>query len=108
MVKQFDDANFQAEVIEASANMPVLVDFYAEWCGPCRMQGPIIEQLAQDFGPGAIIGKLDTDKASQTASHYGVRSIPTLMIFKDGKVVRQFVGMRQKEELDRELKGLVS
>ena len=99
MTKIFTDENFQTEVIETSKTKPVLVDFYAVWCGPCKMQGPIIEDVAGLMGDKAAIGKLNTDEAQSTAIKYGVMSIPTLMIFKDGVVKETMVGVQPKESL---------
>ena len=99
MAKEFTDANFQSEVIEASKSKPVLVDFYAAWCGPCKMQGPIVEELSGEISDKAIVGKLDTEANQQTAMQYGVMSIPTLIIFKDGKPAETMVGLQPKESL---------
>ena len=76
-----------------------LVDFWATWCGPCRRQGPIITEIAKDFGDRAVIGKLDVDRNRETAGQYHVRSIPTIIVFKDGKVVERLVGLQTKETL---------
>ena len=95
---EFTDANFNTEVI--AAEVPVLVDFWAPWCGPCRVQGPIVEALAADFAGKAVkIGKLNVDENPDNAQKYGVMSIPTLMLFHRGEVVQQFVGVQQKEKL---------
>lgn len=92
------DANFQKEVIESS--VPVLVDFWAVWCGPCRIQGPIVEDLAKELDASKVkIGKLDVDQNQQTSMKYNIMSIPTLLIFKQGKVVDQMVGVQQKSTL---------
>ncbi len=99
MTMQFTDENFQKEVIDASKTKPVLVDFFANWCGPCKMQGPIVEEVAKDMEGKAVIGKLDTEAAQATAARYGIMSIPTLMIFKDGNPVETMVGMQPKEGL---------
>ncbi len=99
MTKHFDDANFQAEVIEASNEKPVLVDFFAAWCGPCKMQAPIIEEVAELMGETAVVGKCDTEKANASAGQYGVMSIPTLLVFKDGEVKETMVGMQPKDRL---------
>lgn len=99
MGKQFDDNNFETEVIEASKAKPVLVDFFASWCGPCRMQGPIVEEVAEAMGDKAIVGKLDTEAAQATAIKYGVMSIPNIMIFRNGEVVENIVGVQPKGSL---------
>ena len=95
-LEQIKDADFQQSVIESSNNHPVLVDFWAEWCGPCRMLGPIIEELSSDYDGKAIIGKVDVDSNQQFAAQYGVRNIPTVLIFKDGELVNRQVGVSQK------------
>lgn len=99
MAKQFTDQNFQADAIEASKEKPVLVDFFAAWCGPCKMQGPIIDELAEEIGDKAVVGKLDTEANQATAGQYGVMSIPTLLVFKGGEVVETMVGLQAKENL---------
>ncbi len=99
MTKHFTDDNFNEEVIEASKTKPVLVDFFASWCGPCKMQAPIIDEVAEEMGDKAVVGKLDTEEASQTAQKYEVMSIPTLIIFKEGKAVESLTGMQPKEGL---------
>ena len=99
------DANFKDEVL--SADKPVLVDFWAEWCGPCKMIAPTVAELAIEYEGRFKITKLDVDTHYQTAGSYGIRSIPTLLIFKNGKVVDQIVGavpkQRLKEKLDANL-----
>ncbi len=86
----FTDQNFEDEVIKS--DIPVLVDFWAVWCGPCKMIAPIVEQLAEELSGKVKIGKLDVDSNQQTSIKYGIRGIPTLLIFKDGKVVDTIVG----------------
>jgi len=104
-VTEFNDANFEAEVIQST--IPVLVDFWAPWCGPCRQLAPSIEALSGDYAGKVKIGKLNTDESSDTAAKFGIRSIPTLLIFKNGQVVNQLVGALPKdkiaEQLDRAL-----
>jgi len=95
------DANFKKEVLESS--LPCLVDFWAEWCGPCRRVGPIVEELAGEYEGKIKIAKLNIDEGQKTASTYGVMSIPTLMFFKDGKVVEQIVGTVGKPELKEKI-----
>ena len=94
MALQITDANFEETVLKS--NKRVLVDFWAEWCGPCRMLGPIIEELSSDYDGKAIIGKVDVDSNQQFAAQYGVRNIPTVLIFKDGELVNRQVGVSQK------------
>lgn len=97
----FTDANFESEVLKS--DKPVLVDFYAEWCGPCKLQDPIVEEVAEALGDAAVVGKLDVD-ANTVAQRYGVMSIPTLMIFKNGEPVETMVGVHTKEALVEKLK----
>ncbi|MFQ5674400.1 MAG: thioredoxin [bacterium] len=97
----FTDDNFDTEVLKA--DIPVLVDFWAEWCGPCKMIAPSIEELAGEFDGKAKIGKLDVDDNQLTAGKYGVRSIPSLLIFKGGQVVEQIVGAVPKNHIQSKL-----
>ncbi len=96
-VKTFEKDNFDAEVLQS--DIPVLVDFWAPWCGPCKMIGPIIEEMAGEMGDDIKIGKVNVDNNQELAGQFGVRGIPTIMIFKGGEVVENFVGLRSKEDM---------
>jgi len=96
-VQTFENASFEADVLKS--DVPVLVDFWAPWCGPCKMIGPIIEEIASELGDDVKIGKVNVDNNQELAGQFGVRGIPTIMIFKGGEVVESFVGLRPKEDL---------
>jgi thioredoxin 1 len=100
------DDNFQQEVLES--DRPVLVDFWATWCGPCRHIAPTIEKLAADFDGRAKVAKLDVDHNPQTAMQFGIRSIPTLLFFKDGRVVDQAIGVLPERQLADKLDSLIA
>ena len=98
---EITDSNFDAEV--AKSDLPVLIDFWAVWCGPCKMVAPIVEELAKDYDGRAKIGKLDVDNNQQTAIKFGIRSIPTLLIFKNGQVVDTIIGAVPKGSIAKML-----
>jgi len=100
-----DDSNFDEIVLQAKT--PVLVDFWAEWCGPCRMVAPVVEELAEEYEGRISFAKMDVDQNPKTASGYGIMSIPTLLIFKDGSPVSNIVGFRPKAELKRSLDAVL-
>ena len=93
--------NFADEVLKAP--VPVLVDFWAEWCGPCKMIGPILDELADEYGSRVKVGKVDIDHEQGLAAEYGVRAIPTLLLFQQGQVADQMVGLRSKRDLKASL-----
>ena len=90
--------NFENEVMKS--DIPVLIDFWAPWCGPCRMMGPIIEQLAEEYEGKAKVGKVNVDEEGELSQAFGVMSIPTIVLVKDGKIVKQAVGARPKTEVE--------
>ncbi len=100
-IQHFADSNFKKEVLES--NLPVLVDFWANWCTPCKMIGPIIEELAKEYAGKMKIGKLDVNSNSHSASTYGVMSIPTLIFFKGGRVMDQVSGALNKSVLKKKI-----
>ena len=100
------DDNFSDEVL--TAELPVLVDFWATWCGPCRMIAPIVEELSSEYEGKAKVCKLDVDTAQKTAAEFGIRSIPTLLIFKEGKVADQLIGTVPKEQIAEKLDASLS
>ncbi len=97
----FTDENFEQEVLKS--DKPVLVDFYAEWCGPCKMLGPIIEELAKGYEGKWKIGKCNVDESQEMAMRYGVQSIPTLLFIKDGQIVDKTMGFQSKDALKAKL-----
>ncbi|MFO0827812.1 MAG: thioredoxin [Phycisphaerales bacterium] len=100
---EFTDANFETEAMQSAA--PVLIDFWAEWCGPCRMLGPTIDQLATEFHGKAKIGKVDIDNNHKLAFKFGIQSIPTVVLLKNGQVVKKWVGIQQKNVLADAISG---
>lgn len=101
MALEITDNSFKETVL--NSDKPVLVDFWAVWCGPCRMLGPIIEEIAHDFEGKAVVGKVDVDNNQQVSVDYGIRNIPTVLIFKNGEVVDKIVGVAPKEVIAEKL-----
>jgi thioredoxin 1 len=97
MAMEFTDKNFEQEVLKS--DKPTLVDFWAPWCGPCQVMGPILDDLSAEIGAVAKVGKLNVDENPDSASQYGIMSIPAIKIFKGGQVVKEFVGIQAKEVL---------
>ena len=98
-VKEFTDGNFDAEVLKSPT--PVLVDFWAEWCMPCRMLTPTIESVAEEFAGKVKVGKVDTDSNRNISMKYGISAIPTVILFKGGEVKKKFVGLTSKDDLSK-------
>lgn len=106
MALEITDATFEEVVLKS--DKPVLVDFWAAWCGPCRMLAPIVEDLSNEFEGKAIVGKVDIDAHKEFAEKYGVRNIPTVLIFKDGEVAEKQVGVAPKKTYTDKLNGLLA
>jgi thioredoxin 1 len=104
-VLKFTDQNFDSDV--SQSNIPVLIDFWATWCGPCKAIAPVIDEIAGEYNGKVKVGKVDVDQNQDTAMKYGVRSIPTLLIMKDGKVVNQIVGAVPKENITTMLDEII-
>lgn len=106
MEQKFTDANFKQEVLDS--DMPVFVDFYADWCGPCKMMAPIIEKLAEKYDGKVKVGKCNIDEENRIASQYGIMSIPTMMLFINGKVKETVVGAVPQKELEDKIEKALS
>ena len=99
------DENFDAEIV--NSDIPAVVDFWAEWCGPCRMVGPVVKELADDYKGKIKVAKMDVDQNRQTPARFGIRNIPTLILFKGGEVAQTIVGAQPKSAIEEELKKLL-
>jgi len=104
MALQITDESFKDLITE---NKSVMIDFWAEWCGPCRMVGPIIEELANEYGNRAIVGKMNVDENDEIPGEYGIRSIPTILFFKDGVLADKYIGAGSKNLLEKKLKEIL-
>jgi thioredoxin 1 len=102
---QVTDETFEAEIVKA--DLPAMVDFWAEWCGPCRMVAPVVEELAKAYAGKIKVAKMDVDKNRQTPARFGIRNIPTLILFKAGKVANTIIGAQPKSYIEGELKKLL-
>ena len=105
MAIELTDATFESLVLKS--DKPVLVDFWAVWCGPCRMVGPIVQEIGEEYGDKVVVGKLDVDHNPETARNFGIRNIPTLLFFKNGEVVDKQVGAVPKQKLVEKLDYLL-
>ena len=104
-VLELTDGNFKQEVLEST--VPVLVDFWAEWCMPCKMLAPAVEEVAKEYAGKAKVCKLDTDTCRETAMKYGISAIPTLILFKDGQIAKKLVGLQPKKDLKAAIDALL-
>ena len=105
MALEITSANFEETVLKS--DKPVLVDFWAEWCGPCRMVGPIVDELHADYEGRAIVGKVNVDDQQEIAAQYGIRNIPTILFFKNGEIVDKNVGVAPKADLAKKIDALI-
>ena len=99
------DENFETEIM--NSDLPALVDFWAEWCGPCRMVSPVVEELANDYKGKVKVAKMDVDKNRETPTRFGIRNIPTLIFFKGGEVTQTIIGVQPKSQIEEEIKKLL-
>ncbi len=105
MALEITSANFEETVLKS--DKPVLVDFWAEWCGPCRMVGPIVDELQTDYDGKAVVGKVNVDDQQEIAAKYGIRNIPTILFFKDGEIIDKNVGVAPKADLAKKIDALL-
>jgi len=104
-ILEVSDSSFESEIIKS--DLPAMVDFWAEWCGPCKMVGPVVEELAGEYQGKIKIAKMDVDQNRETPAKFGIRNIPTLILFKGGEVVKTIIGAQPKSSIDDELKKLL-
>jgi len=104
-ILEVTDDSFDSEIIDSE--MPAMVDFWAEWCGPCKMVGPVVEELANEYKGKIKIAKMDVDQNRDTPAKFGIRNIPTLILFKGGEVAKTIIGAQPKSSIDEELKKLL-
>lgn len=104
----FTDQDFEEQVVKTSSTMPVLVDFHADWCGPCKLLDPILDELVNQYSDKLLIGSLDVDANQQTSTKYGVMSIPTLIFFKNGQPVKQSVGYQDRATLQKQINEVLA
>ncbi len=104
-IMQVSDENFEQEII--NSDLPALVDFWAAWCGPCRMVSPVVEELAKDYEGKLKVAKMDVDQNRQTPARFGIRNIPTLIFFKGGEVAQTIIGAQPKSAIEEEIKKLL-
>lgn len=104
MALEIKDSNIEETL---QSDQPVMLDFWAAWCGPCRMVGPIVDEISQEYDEKAVVGKVDVDNNPDTAAKYGIRNIPTILFFKNGEVVDKVVGVVPKEQLTEKLEKLM-
>jgi thioredoxin 1 len=102
---EVSDKNFDSEIMQA--DQPAMVDFWAEWCGPCKMVGPIVEELAKEYKDKIKVAKMDVDQNRETPARFGIRNIPTLIFFKNGEVAKTIIGAQPKSSIEEELKKLL-
>lgn len=100
-VLKIDEENFENEVLKS--DKPVIIDFYADWCGPCKMMSPIIDEISDELGDKIKVGKINTDENLELAQKYGIMSIPTIMIIKNGEISKTFIGVTDKDEIIKEV-----
>ena len=105
MALEFTSANFEETVLKS--DKPVLVDFWAEWCGPCRMVGPIVDELHSEYEGKAVVGKVNVDDQQEIAAQYGIRNIPTILFFKNGEIADKNVGVAPKADLSKKIDALI-